>query len=235
MTYFVFVVNLLLFSWTGFWEADPSYWNEQAKKTLDHALKLKPQIHRAKNIILFLGDGELKCYCWRGRVRARESVRLRSEGLSSNEIYLNEFRTWKLQPDFCWLTDKGLHWYGWEVCAAGRFLLGMGLLPNMNFLPIMLCPTRSFCPLWDFPAWSFSWTLSFCPKSGFCITWGFSPKWGFPSHGLLSIQVLLPNKRLLPNVVRSNQRKAGWLLSKQSHLPNVGICLATVICPARGS
>ncbi|XP_046714387.1 alkaline phosphatase, intestinal, tandem duplicate 1 [Silurus meridionalis] len=39
------------------WEADPSYWNEQARRMLDGALKLQPQNHRAKNIILFLGDG----------------------------------------------------------------------------------------------------------------------------------------------------------------------------------
>ncbi|XP_027013936.1 alkaline phosphatase, intestinal, tandem duplicate 1 [Tachysurus fulvidraco] len=39
------------------WEADPSYWNEQAKKMLHDALELQPRNHRAKNIILFLGDG----------------------------------------------------------------------------------------------------------------------------------------------------------------------------------
>ncbi|XP_062869430.1 intestinal-type alkaline phosphatase 1-like [Trichomycterus rosablanca] len=39
------------------WEADPSYWNLQAKKTLDAALRLRPRAHRAKNIVLFLGDG----------------------------------------------------------------------------------------------------------------------------------------------------------------------------------
>ncbi|XP_037530497.1 alkaline phosphatase, intestinal, tandem duplicate 1 isoform X2 [Nematolebias whitei] len=38
-------------------EKEPSYWDSQAKAALDAALKLRPQEHRAKNLILFLGDG----------------------------------------------------------------------------------------------------------------------------------------------------------------------------------
>lgn len=38
-------------------EKEPSYWDAQARMTLDAALKLRPREHRAKNIILFLGDG----------------------------------------------------------------------------------------------------------------------------------------------------------------------------------
>nr|XP_043871891.1 alkaline phosphatase-like isoform X2 [Solea senegalensis] len=38
-------------------EKEPDYWDAQARATLDAALKLHPQNHRAKNIILFLGDG----------------------------------------------------------------------------------------------------------------------------------------------------------------------------------
>ncbi|KAL6469539.1 hypothetical protein MHYP_G00230630 [Metynnis hypsauchen] len=38
------------------WEADPSFWNDQARRTLEDALKLQPRVHRAKNIILFVGD-----------------------------------------------------------------------------------------------------------------------------------------------------------------------------------
>ncbi|XP_075340514.1 alkaline phosphatase, intestinal, tandem duplicate 1 [Odontesthes bonariensis] len=38
-------------------EKEPAYWDAQAKQTLDAALKLHPREHRAKNIILFLGDG----------------------------------------------------------------------------------------------------------------------------------------------------------------------------------
>ncbi|CAK6968789.1 alkaline phosphatase%2C intestinal, tandem duplicate 1 isoform X1 [Scomber scombrus] len=38
-------------------EKEPSYWDAQARATLDAALKLRPQEHQAKNIILFLGDG----------------------------------------------------------------------------------------------------------------------------------------------------------------------------------
>uniref|UniRef100_A0ACB8FBB7 Uncharacterized protein n=1 Tax=Sphaerodactylus townsendi TaxID=933632 RepID=A0ACB8FBB7_9SAUR len=38
-------------------EKDPSYWNRRARQTLESALKLTPMTHRAKNLILFLGDG----------------------------------------------------------------------------------------------------------------------------------------------------------------------------------
>ncbi|KAG7217535.1 hypothetical protein INR49_021462 [Caranx melampygus] len=38
-------------------EKEPAYWDAQARATLDAALKLHPRNHRAKNIILFLGDG----------------------------------------------------------------------------------------------------------------------------------------------------------------------------------
>uniref|UniRef100_A0A3Q0S3Q0 Alkaline phosphatase n=1 Tax=Amphilophus citrinellus TaxID=61819 RepID=A0A3Q0S3Q0_AMPCI len=38
-------------------EKEPGYWDEQARATLDAALKLRPREHQAKNIILFLGDG----------------------------------------------------------------------------------------------------------------------------------------------------------------------------------
>uniref|UniRef100_A0AAV2KWI8 Alkaline phosphatase n=1 Tax=Knipowitschia caucasica TaxID=637954 RepID=A0AAV2KWI8_KNICA len=39
------------------YERDPSFWDAQARHSLDAALKLRPLQHRAKNIILFLGDG----------------------------------------------------------------------------------------------------------------------------------------------------------------------------------
>ncbi|KAM8888135.1 alkaline phosphatase-like [Synchiropus picturatus] len=38
-------------------EREAAYWDAQARTTLDAALKLRPREHRAKNIILFLGDG----------------------------------------------------------------------------------------------------------------------------------------------------------------------------------
>ncbi|NXT21847.1 PPBI1 phosphatase, partial [Syrrhaptes paradoxus] len=38
-------------------EKTPSYWNEGARKRLESALVLQPAAQRAKNIILFLGDG----------------------------------------------------------------------------------------------------------------------------------------------------------------------------------
>lgn len=41
-------------------EKEPAYWNAQAKAALNAALKLHPRHHRAKNLILFLGDGRCK-------------------------------------------------------------------------------------------------------------------------------------------------------------------------------
>ncbi|XP_062869429.1 alkaline phosphatase-like [Trichomycterus rosablanca] len=38
-------------------EQDPRFWNIKAKQALISALSLKPNVHRAKNLILFLGDG----------------------------------------------------------------------------------------------------------------------------------------------------------------------------------
>lgn len=39
-------------------EKTPSYWNEGARRSLELALALQPAARRAKNIILFMGDGE---------------------------------------------------------------------------------------------------------------------------------------------------------------------------------
>ncbi|XP_041913991.1 alkaline phosphatase, intestinal, tandem duplicate 1 [Alosa sapidissima] len=38
-------------------DKEPEYWNAQARGSLEAALRLQPQAHRAKNLILFLGDG----------------------------------------------------------------------------------------------------------------------------------------------------------------------------------
>ncbi|XP_062306551.1 intestinal-type alkaline phosphatase [Osmerus eperlanus] len=38
-------------------EQHPSYWNNKAKQALQKALDVKPNLHQAKNLILFLGDG----------------------------------------------------------------------------------------------------------------------------------------------------------------------------------
>lgn len=39
-------------------EETPDYWNEGARRRLESALALQPLAQRAKNIILFMGDGE---------------------------------------------------------------------------------------------------------------------------------------------------------------------------------
>lgn len=37
-----------------------SYWNNKAKEALNVALQKQPNLHQAKNVILFLGDGEFR-------------------------------------------------------------------------------------------------------------------------------------------------------------------------------
>uniref|UniRef100_A0A146ZXB8 Alkaline phosphatase n=1 Tax=Fundulus heteroclitus TaxID=8078 RepID=A0A146ZXB8_FUNHE len=64
-------------------EKDPSYWDANAKATLDAALKLHPRQHRAKNIILFLGDG-----MGVSTVSATRILRGQNEGRSGEETVL---------------------------------------------------------------------------------------------------------------------------------------------------
>ncbi|KAM4740048.1 uncharacterized protein FYW61_004305 [Anableps anableps] len=64
-------------------EKDPSYWDAKAKATLDAALKLHPRQHRAKNIILFLGDG-----MGVSTVSAARILRGQNEGGSGEETVL---------------------------------------------------------------------------------------------------------------------------------------------------
>lgn len=39
-------------------ELHASYWNNKGKQALYVAMNVQPNLHQAKNIILFLGDGE---------------------------------------------------------------------------------------------------------------------------------------------------------------------------------
>lgn len=39
-------------------EENPSFWYKQAAAAIDASLELQPRIHKAKNLIIFLGDGE---------------------------------------------------------------------------------------------------------------------------------------------------------------------------------
>ncbi|XP_032429172.1 alkaline phosphatase, intestinal, tandem duplicate 1 isoform X1 [Xiphophorus hellerii] len=64
-------------------EKDPSYWDSKAKATLDAALELHPRQHRAKNIILFLGDG-----MGVSTVSAARILRGQNEGGSGEETVL---------------------------------------------------------------------------------------------------------------------------------------------------
>lgn len=49
-------------------EKDPEYWREQAQETLQHALRLQHLNQNvAKNLILFLGDGETRAPTGGGR------------------------------------------------------------------------------------------------------------------------------------------------------------------------
>ncbi len=53
------VVHGVVFVLLAEWEREPEYWNHQARRTLQAALTLPLRAHRAKNILLFIGDGEL--------------------------------------------------------------------------------------------------------------------------------------------------------------------------------
>nr|XP_023675710.1 intestinal-type alkaline phosphatase 1-like isoform X2 [Paramormyrops kingsleyae] len=64
-------------------EREPAYWNAQARETLQTALKLRPLDHRAKNIILFLGDG-----MGVSTVSAARILRGQMEGHSGEETVL---------------------------------------------------------------------------------------------------------------------------------------------------
>ncbi|CAL8309769.1 unnamed protein product [Lota lota] len=64
-------------------EKEPAYWDAQARDTLVAALKLRPREHRAKNLILFLGDG-----MGVSTVTAARILRGQMEGRSGEETVL---------------------------------------------------------------------------------------------------------------------------------------------------
>ncbi|KAG5851476.1 hypothetical protein ANANG_G00093840 [Anguilla anguilla] len=64
-------------------EKEPEFWNSQARETLRAALRLQPRPHRAKNIILFLGDG-----MGVSTVSAARILRGQLEGASGEETML---------------------------------------------------------------------------------------------------------------------------------------------------
>lgn len=82
-------------------EKEPSYWDAQARATLDAALKLRPRDHRAKNLILFLGDGKVTLLLWNLILNKPYWLYLAKKKKKTN----------KLQPP---LTDKD----NGEVCAV---------------------------------------------------------------------------------------------------------------------
>ncbi|XP_016298200.1 intestinal-type alkaline phosphatase-like [Sinocyclocheilus anshuiensis] len=65
------------------WEREPAYWNHQARRTLQAALTLPLRAHRAKNIVLFLGDG-----MGVSTVSAARILRGQMEGQSGEETLL---------------------------------------------------------------------------------------------------------------------------------------------------
>ncbi|XP_056116500.1 alkaline phosphatase, intestinal, tandem duplicate 1 [Rhinichthys klamathensis goyatoka] len=65
------------------WEKEPVYWNDQARRTLQTALTLPLRAHRAKNTILFLGDG-----MGVSTVSAARILRGQMEGRSGEETVL---------------------------------------------------------------------------------------------------------------------------------------------------
>ncbi|TRY84112.1 hypothetical protein DNTS_032954 [Danionella cerebrum] len=67
----------------GDWEKEPHYWNSQARRALHSSLMMPLRTHRAKNIILFLGDG-----MGVSTVSAARILRGQMEGLSGEETIL---------------------------------------------------------------------------------------------------------------------------------------------------
>lgn len=45
-------------------EENPSFWNRQAAAAIEASFKIQPRIRQAKNLILFLGDGESHWHPW---------------------------------------------------------------------------------------------------------------------------------------------------------------------------
>lgn len=45
-------------------EEDPSFWNKQAAAAIEASFTIQPRIRQAKNLILFLGDGESHWHPW---------------------------------------------------------------------------------------------------------------------------------------------------------------------------
>lgn len=45
-------------------EEDPSFWNKQAAEAIEASFNIQPKIRQAKNLILFLGDGESRWHPW---------------------------------------------------------------------------------------------------------------------------------------------------------------------------
>ncbi|XP_026092215.1 intestinal-type alkaline phosphatase-like [Carassius auratus] len=68
---------------TAEWEREPAYWNDQARRTLEAALTLPLRAHRAKNLILFVGDG-----MGVSTVSAARILRGQMEGQSGEETVL---------------------------------------------------------------------------------------------------------------------------------------------------
>ena len=42
-------------------EENPSFWNEQAAAAIEATFKIQARTNQAKNLIIFLGDGESRC------------------------------------------------------------------------------------------------------------------------------------------------------------------------------
>ncbi|KAM4694326.1 intestinal-type alkaline phosphatase 1-like [Discoglossus pictus] len=71
-------------------EETPRFWNEQANKTLTTALNLKPITHRAKNLIMFLGDGKFVGIVTTTRVQHASPAAAYAHSVSRNWYSDNE-------------------------------------------------------------------------------------------------------------------------------------------------
>lgn len=84
----------------------PEYWNAQARRSLEAALRLQPRAHRAKNLILFLGDGKVNLVL---KMREEESLYYRHRFVANVQSQGSQNTAFTVRTgDFQWEEYQGL-------------------------------------------------------------------------------------------------------------------------------
>lgn len=119
-------------------EKDPAYWDAQARAMLDAALKLRPRDHRAKNIILFLGDGRSCCHY--GWSLNRKSYCFQNQWqIPPNMQRKTMLKCVQLQLVCCAQEDGGTL-CGWWCRCVSRFVRAddpVVIIKNVRFLKVI--------------------------------------------------------------------------------------------------